>query len=122
MPLSWQTMGRNLFGRELSHLACVLGGFVVYAVLSLIPFFGGAFTLAVSMLAVGIALLTKFGAEEPWGQRTILPPQQPGSESPPPDSPSPPAEPPPVVPSGSPSTGPSGSPSGTLNTGVFGKR
>jgi hypothetical protein len=96
-----QTMGRNLFGRDLSHLACVMGGFVVYAVLSLIPFFGGAFTIVMNMLAVGIALLTKFGADEPWGRERSLPPPEPGSASPSPgETSAPPAEPP-VVPSGS---------------------
>ncbi len=99
-----QTMGRNLFKRDLSHLACVLGGFVVYAIMSLIPFFGWVFTIVLNMLAVGMVLLTKFGSDEPWGQPQPSggpPPQQPGSEPPPSGSPSPPAEPP-VVPSGSP--------------------
>ncbi len=57
------TAGRNLFHRELPHLASVLGGFVVYAVLALIPFFGFAFKIAMSFLAVGIVLLTRFGSE-----------------------------------------------------------
>lgn len=96
-----QTMGRNLFGRDLSHLACVMGGFVVYAVLSLIPFFGGAFSIVMNMLAVGIALLTKFGADEPWGRERSLPPPEPASGSPSPgETFAPPAEPP-VVPTGS---------------------
>jgi len=92
-----QTMGRNLFKRDLSHLACVMGGFVVYAVLSLIPLFGGMFTIVLSMLAVGIALLTKFGADEPWGRGRSLSPA-PQGESAPLASGSP--APPPVVPPG----------------------
>jgi hypothetical protein len=57
------TAGRNLFNRDLPHLASVLGGFVVYAVLALIPFFGFAFKGVMSLLAVGIVLLTRFGSE-----------------------------------------------------------
>ena len=57
------TAGRNLFGRDLPHLASVLGGFFVYALLSLVPFFGSAFRLTINLLAVGIVLLTRFGAE-----------------------------------------------------------
>lgn len=106
-----QTMGRNLFKRDLSHLACVMGGFVVYAVLSLIPLFGAAFTIVLNMLAVGIALLTKFGADESWGRAQPLPPprQAPGR-------PAAPVPPVPPAPSGTPvappvtrSDGPSGS-------------
>lgn len=86
-----QTAGRNLFGRELTHLSSVLGGFVAYALLSLIPFFGFAFALVTRFLAVGIALLTRFGSEEPWGRPAIPlagaapppPPSQPGVTPPP---------------------------------------
>ncbi len=110
-----QNLGRNLFKRELSHLPAVLGGFVIYAILWLIPLFGWAVTLFLDFLAVGIVLLTKFGSDEPWGQPQPsggLPPQQPGSEPPPSQSLTPPAEPP-VVPSGSSPGGPPGSPPGT---------
>jgi len=60
------TLGRNVLKRELSHLAAVLGGFAVYAVISLVPFFGGVFAMVMSVLALGIALLTRFGSEEGW--------------------------------------------------------
>ena len=61
-----QTAGRNLFQRDLPHVASVLGGFVAYAILCLIPVFGFAFSLGTSIVAVGIAILTRFGSEEPW--------------------------------------------------------
>jgi hypothetical protein len=61
-----QTAGRNLFGRELSHLAAILGGFAVYAILTLVPFFGLAFGLVLNVLSVGIALVSRYGSEEPW--------------------------------------------------------
>jgi hypothetical protein len=87
-----QTAGRNLFGRDLTHLASVLGGFVAYALLSLIPFFGFAFSLVTSFLAVGIALLTRFGSEEPWGRPAL--PATGGVPPPPPAQPD--VTPPPV--------------------------
>ena len=58
-----RTAGRNLFDRELPHLACVLGGFLVYALLSLVPFAGWIFSMLMKILGVGLALYTKFGAE-----------------------------------------------------------
>lgn len=58
-----QTAGRNLFRRELPHLASVLGGFVVYALMTLVPGLGWAFNLIMSMLALGLALVTRLGAE-----------------------------------------------------------
>jgi hypothetical protein len=61
------TAGRNLFKRDLSHLAAALGGFAAYALLILVPFFGMIFGMVVNVLAVGIVLVTRFGAEEPWG-------------------------------------------------------
>lgn len=61
-----QTAGRNLFGREIHHLGATLGGFAVYAILSLIPFFGLALGLILNVLAIGIALVGRFGSEEPW--------------------------------------------------------
>jgi hypothetical protein len=66
--LMGHTAGRNLFSRELPHLASVLGGFVAYSLLSLIPLFGSAFGMVMSLLAVGITILTRFGSEEPSGQ------------------------------------------------------
>ena len=38
----------------------------MYAVISLVPFFGGVFAMVMSVLALGIALLTRFGSEEGW--------------------------------------------------------
>ncbi len=82
--LMGHTAGRNLFKRELPHLASVLGGFVVYSLFSLIPLFGSAFGMIMSVLAVGIAVLTRFGSEEPWG-RSGAPTS--GVGSPPPGAP-----------------------------------
>ena len=70
------TAGRNLFGRDLPHIASVLGGFAVYAVVCLVPFFGLTFALAVNVMGVGIAILTRFGSEEPW-RRAAAPPASP---------------------------------------------
>ena len=82
------TLGRNVLKRELSHLAAVLGGFAVYAVISLVPFFGGVFAMVMSVLALGIALLTRFGSEEGW--------KKPGAP------PAPGVAPPPASPAGAP--------------------
>jgi hypothetical protein len=64
--LMGHTMGRNVFKRELSHFAAVLGGFAVYALISLVPIIGFIFSTILSILGLGIALLTRFGAEDGW--------------------------------------------------------
>jgi hypothetical protein len=61
-----QTAGKNLFQRDLPHITAVLGGFFVYALFCLIPLFGWFFEMTFDILAVGIAVLTKFGSDEPW--------------------------------------------------------
>ena len=82
------TLGRNLFKRDLSHIAAVLGGFAVYALISLVPIFGGVFSFVMGVLALGISILTRFGSEEGWGRSgTPLPPVAPppaGPAGPPP--------------------------------------
>ncbi len=78
-----QTAGRNLFQRELPHVASVLGGFVAYALLCLIPLFGFAFSITMNVLAVGISVLTKFGSDEPWHRTSAAGPQAPGPGLPP---------------------------------------
>lgn len=88
------TLGRNLFKRDLSHVAAVLGGFAVYALISLVPIFGGVFSSVMGVLALGISILTRFGSEEGWGKSH---PQAP-PVTPPPAGP---AEPPPVYVPGS---------------------
>lgn len=60
------TLGRNLFKRELTHIAAVLGGFAVYALISLVPIFGGVFSGVMGVLALGISILTRFGSEGGW--------------------------------------------------------
>ena len=88
------TLGRNLFKRDLTHIAAVLGGFAVYALISLVPVFGGVFSFAMGVLALGISILTRFGSEEGWGKsRPTAPPL-----TPPPAAPS---GPPPVQAPGS---------------------
>jgi hypothetical protein len=89
------TVGRNVFKRDLSHFAAVMGGFAVYAVISLVPIFGAFMSAVMSVLALGIALLTRFGSEEGW-KRTATP--QPPGAAPPPAPP--PAQPPPIYASG----------------------
>ncbi len=73
MYLVGHTAGRNLFGRELPHLPAVLGGYVAYALLCLVPFFGFAFGMAMSVLGVGLSLVTRYGSEEPWRSRPAAP-------------------------------------------------
>jgi hypothetical protein len=87
-----QRLGRNLFKRDLAHLPAVLGGFVVYAILWLVPLFGWAVSQFLDFLAVGMVLLTRFGSEEPWGRQH-------------PPSPQPAPQGPPGVPIASPSAG-----------------
>ena len=78
--LMGQTMGRNLWGRELPHLASVLAGFVVFAVASMIPGLGWVFSLGMSILALGLAVTTRFGAEPAMAGATAGP----GAPVPPP--------------------------------------
>jgi len=61
--LMGQTMGRNLWGRQLPHLASVLAGFVVFAVASMLPGLGWIFSGVLSVLALGLAGTTRFGSE-----------------------------------------------------------
>jgi len=58
-----QTIARNLFHRELTHFSCVAGGFVAYALLSLVPMFGWIVCALLNVMGVGIVILTRFGAE-----------------------------------------------------------
>jgi cytoskeletal protein CcmA (bactofilin family) len=62
--LMGQTASRNLFNRDPTHLAAALGGFAVYAIACLIPLVGSLFGFAMGALALGIALITRFGSEE----------------------------------------------------------
>ncbi|MCZ6697188.1 MAG: hypothetical protein O7A63_11685 [Acidobacteria bacterium] len=89
-----QTIGRNVFHRELPHLSCVLGGFLIYCLVSFIPFFGWILTPILHIVAVGMVILTKFGAEEPWGHSRIVEPRSapPAGGGTPPPQPTPPAE------------------------------
>ena len=79
-----QSLGRNVFKRDLAHVPAVLGGFVIYAVLWLVPFIGWAFVQVLEILAVGITVVTRFGSEDYWGRPAgeTLP-----SASPPPTQP-----------------------------------
>jgi len=81
------TIGRNVLKRELSHFAAVMGGFAVYAVIYLVPVLGSFFSGALSVMALGISILTRFGSEEPW--------RKPGTQTPP-------TVPPPGTPTGPP--------------------
>lgn len=77
------TLGLNLFKRDLSHVAAVLGGFAVYALISLVPIFGGVFSAVMGVLALGISILTRFGSEEGWGKSgTPVPPVAPPTAGP----------------------------------------
>ena len=76
-----QRIGRNVLKRDLSHFASVLGGFAVYAIFYLVPILGGFFAAAMSVLALGISILTRFGSEEPW--------RKPGTQATPPTGPPP---------------------------------
>ena len=89
-----QTIGRNVFHRELPHLSCVLGGYLAYAVICIIPFVGFILTLGLNIVGVGMVILTKFGAEEPWGHGRVVEPRPAppaGGAATPPPQPTPPA-------------------------------
>lgn len=90
--LMGQSMGRNLFRRELPHIASVLGGFVLYALMSMVPLLGWLFGMVLSILALGLVLVTRFGAEPAVGPAPAT--VTPGPAAPPPH----PATPPPAVP------------------------
>ncbi|MFQ5877100.1 MAG: hypothetical protein ACE5JH_05345 [Acidobacteriota bacterium] len=92
-----QTLGRNVLKRDLPHLSCVLGGFVVYALLSLVPVFGGIFKLALSVLAVGLAIVSRFGTEGPLGSPVAAGAPSPGAPPHAGQPPESPAAPPPAV-------------------------
>lgn len=92
--LMGHTLGRNILKRDLSHFAAVLGGFAVYAVISLVPIFGGIFAMCMSILSLGIAIMTRFGSEEGWRKQGAPPthlaaPPAPPSGPPPAYSPTP---------------------------------
>jgi hypothetical protein len=94
-----QTAGRNVFHRDLSHLACVLTGYLVFAIASLVPFVGDLFALFTNLLAVGIVIVTRVGtSEEP--QAGSSPPVADGGVPGAPGSgiPAPPVVEPPVAP------------------------
>jgi hypothetical protein len=63
MYLAGQTIGRNLWGKQLPHLASVLSGFIIFAFMSILPGIGWIFSFVTSVLAVGLAITTRFGAE-----------------------------------------------------------
>ena len=65
--LMGQSMGRNMFKRELPHMASVLAGFVLFAVMSLVPLLGWLFGMVLSILALGLALVTRFGSDPATG-------------------------------------------------------
>jgi len=90
--LMGQSMGRNLFRREMPHIASVLGGFVIYALMSMVPLLGWLFGMVLSILALGLVLVTRFGAEPVPGPAPAT--VTAGPAAPPP----PPATPPPAVP------------------------
>ncbi len=95
-----QTIGRNAFHRDLSHLASVLGGYVAFAVLSLVPFLGDTLALVMNLAAVGIVIVTRFGTVEAPAVAAVPAgpaPSPPGTAAPP-DPETPPVVEPPTVP------------------------
>jgi len=91
-----QTIARNLFHRELTHFSCVAGGFVAYALISLIPLFGWIVCGLLNVLGVGIVILTRFGADPAVPNNlAVAGDPAPGA---PPASPGPPVVPPPPSP------------------------
>jgi hypothetical protein len=88
--LMGNSMGKNLARRDLPHLASVLGGFVLYAIISLVPLIGMMFSMALSILALGLVLTTRFGAEPIVVPSPVAPsPQPPPVPQPPPIAPMP---------------------------------
>ena len=80
--LMGQTMGRNIWGRQLPHLASVLCGYVVFAIASLVPILGWGFSLVMSMMAVGLAIVSRFGSEAMAAHPAGSPPAMPGEWQP----------------------------------------
>jgi hypothetical protein len=72
--LMGQTMGRNIWGRQLPHLASVLCGYIVFAIASMVPILGWGFSLVMSMTAVGLAIVSRFGSEATVAQALGTPP------------------------------------------------
>jgi hypothetical protein len=72
--LMGQTMGRNIWGRQLPHLASVLCGYIVFAIASMVPILGWGFSLVMSMMAVGLAIVSRFGSEAVAAQTAGTPP------------------------------------------------
>lgn len=88
--LMGHSMGRNLSRRDLPHLASVLGGFVLYALVSFVPVLGWIFSMVLSILALGLVLTTRFGAEPVAASLAGVPaPQQPPPAPQPPIAPMP---------------------------------
>jgi len=93
--LMGHSMGRNLARRDLPHLASVLGGFVLYALVSFVPLVGFVFGGALSILALGLALTTRLGAEPSAAPTIDVPAPQPPPIPQPPRAPVPAAGEPP---------------------------
>ncbi len=92
--LAGQTIGRNVLHRDLPHISCVLGGFLAFALLCLIPFLGTILTLGLNVVGIGMVILTRFGAEEPWGRgRAVASPDSEAGISVPPTPPPSPSTP-----------------------------
>jgi hypothetical protein len=94
-----QSMGRNMFRRELPHIASVLGGFVLYALLSLVPGLGWLFGMVLSILAIGLTIVTRFGSEPATGPAPAVAAAGPAG---PPPAPTPGMSPPPMPAAGEP--------------------
>jgi hypothetical protein len=96
--LMGQSMGRNMFKRDLPHIASVLAGFVLYAVVSVVPLLGWMFGTFLSILALGLALVTRFGSEPAAGPAPAMVAAGPGGP--------PPGAAPGMTPSSAPGTAP----------------
>jgi hypothetical protein len=80
--LMGQSIGRNMLRRSLPHVASVLAGFVLYAVVSLVPLLGWMFGTFLSILALGLALVTRFGSEPATGPAPAMAAAGPGGPAP----------------------------------------
>jgi hypothetical protein len=105
--------GSNIFGRKLSYFGAILVGFLVYAIVYMIPFMGGIVKAIIGVTGIGLMVITRFGTRTP-GQALSMAPVAP----PPPPGPPPAAPPSPPGPAGAPPASPAGTPSaGTGGTG-----
>lgn len=60
--LAGRRIAKAVFGREFSYFACILTGFLVFALIGFIPFAGWLISAILSVTGLGLMIMTRFGA------------------------------------------------------------